>query len=144
MESKDLVNIIYFIIAISWFFISIFYKDKKNKKQTQTKKQPKPTIFDEVLEDFKKVLEEDSSNLPKTNKEEVKNQQPKLYENDIPEEVLAAQKRIEERKKSIKNIRKDKKEQHEDTGTLLNIGTIQHEDLQKMVIFTEIFKRPNF
>jgi uncharacterized protein YdiU (UPF0061 family) len=145
MEFNDLKNIFYFIIAILWFVFSIFNKDKKNKKQTQKqpKRIPQPNVFEEVLEDFKKALEEEKV-LPKAKTVEMKKNHPKLYENKIPDEVLAAQKRKEEREKSIKKTVNEKNEVHENNGTLLDIGTFQHDELQKMVIFTEIFKRPNF
>jgi hypothetical protein len=145
MEFNDLKNIFYFIIAILWFVFSIFNKDKKNKKQTQKqpKRIPQPNVFGEVLEDFKKALEEEKV-LPKAKTVEMKKNHPILYENKIPDEVLAAQKRKEEREKSIKKIINEKNELHENNGTLLDIGSFQHGELQKMVIFTEIFKRPNF
>lgn len=143
MEVNDLKNIFYFIVAILWFVFSIYNKNKKSKKEeTQPKKKPIPNIFEEVIKEFKKGIEEQVEPLPKN--EPVRKISKKLHEKEIPEEVLAAQKRKTEREMALKNSRNEKFEEPENEGDLLYIGSFQHNDLQKMVIFTEIFKRPNY
>lgn len=145
MEVNDLKNIFYFIVAILWFVFSIYNKNKKSKKEeTQPKKKPIPNIFEEVIKEFKKGIEEQVEPLPKN--EPVRKISKKLHKHkkEIPEEVLAAQKRKTEREMALKNSRNEKFEEPENEGTLLDISSFKHNDLQKMVIFTEIFKRPNY
>ena len=143
MEVNDLKNIFYFIVAILWFVFSIYNKNKKSKKEeTQPKKKPIPNIFEEVIKEFKKGIEEQVEPLPKN--EPVRKISKKLHKKEIPEEVLAAQKRKTEREMALKNSRNEKFEEPENEGALLDIGSFQHNDLQKMVIFTEILKRPNY
>ncbi len=92
MEVNDLKNIFYFIVAILWFVFSIYNKNKKSKKEeTQPKKKPIPNIFEEVIKEFKKGIEEQVEPLPKN--EPVRKISKKLHKKEIPEEVLAAQKR---------------------------------------------------
>lgn len=143
MEVNDLKNIFYFIVAILWFVFSIYNKNKKSKKEeTQPKKKPIPNIFEEVIKEFKKGIEEQVEPAPKT--EPVRKISKKHHKKEIPEEVLAAQKRKTEREMALKNSRNEKFEESENQGALLDASSFQHNELQKMVIFTEIFKRPNY
>lgn len=147
MEVIDIKNLFYFIVAIIWFVVSVFNKNRKSKKEeVKPKKKPIPNIFEEVVKEFKKGIEEqvapETAPLPKV--QPIKKTIKKPFKKEIPEEVLAAQKRKVEREMALKNSRNEKFEEPENESTLLDRGYFQHNDLQKMVIFTEIFKRPNF
>lgn len=147
MEVNDIKNIFFFIIGILWFVFSVYIhnKNKNNKKaKSRPKQKPAPNIFEEGVKEFKKGKEEVSppteipTTLP-TNKT-IK----KTYKNEIPEEFFAAQKRKIQREKAMKASRNEKFKELENERVLLDSFDFQQADLQKMVIFTEIFKRPNF
>jgi hypothetical protein len=147
MEVIDIKNLFYFIVAIIWFVVSIYNKNRKSKKEeVKPKKKPIPNIFEEVVREFKKGIEEQVApeTTPQTKSQAIKKTVKKPLKKEIPEEVLAAQKRKADRELALKNSRNEKFEETENEGALLDRGYFQHDDLQKMVIFTEIFKRPNY
>lgn len=147
MEVNDIKNLFYFIIAIIWFVVSIYNKNQKSKKEeVKPQKKPIPNIFEEIVKEFKKEIEEQRSPEadPQPKPQALNKTVKKPLKKEIPEEVLAAQKRKVEREMALKNSRNEKFEDPENDDTLLDAGYFQHTDLQKMVIFTEIFNRPNF
>lgn len=143
MENIHFKNLIYFVVAIIWFLVSLYAnKQTKKKIEAKPKKKTKPTLFDEISEEIKKNIEAEkkAKSIPpqKQRNTELQNTQ------QIPEEVLMAEKRKMEREKTLKNEIDRKQSATQNQRELAESAYFQHEDLQKMVIFTEIFKRPNF
>lgn len=144
MELTDLKNIFYFIVAILWFVFSTYNKNRKaNKQEVPLPKKTKPNIFEEVVKEFKKGFEDQTETVT-SKSEKIKKVSPKDLKKEIPEEVIAAEKRKQQRETTLKNSINEKNEKPEIKGALLGECCYEYNELQKMVIFTEIFKRPNF
>jgi hypothetical protein len=142
MDVLDLKNLFYFIVAIIWFVASIYKKRNKDKSSQKPAKKAKPSpveVLDDAMRQFKQQLEQ-----PQTTEIKQKKKKPvkTSYQSDVPEEVLAIERRKKERLKAKKEEILPEKEDAKYEGALLENLDSQYSDLQKMVIFTEIFKRP--
>lgn len=144
MDKKDIENIVYFIIAIIWFVFSTI-KSQKNKaaKQKQIKKKKTP-VFEEIILETKTDEQNSATTAKSSDFSTSKRKKLSNISNEIPEEVLAAQQRKIERQKKQKQITKINQAEPEFESTLLDEISNQYNDLQKMVIFTEILQKPNY
>lgn len=144
MEVDEIKNIFYFIIAALWFVFSVYINNKTKKNKSQPKHKPAPNIFEEAVKEFKKAIEEvsNSTQMPETLTAKIATK--RIDKNEIPDEVLTAQKRKIQRESALKELRNEKFDEPKNESTLLHSHDFQQTDLQKMVIFTEIFKRPNY
>ncbi|MFN4233913.1 MAG: hypothetical protein ACK4IK_03805 [Bacteroidia bacterium] len=144
MDKKDIENIVYFIIAIIWFVFSTI-KSQKNKaaKQKQIKKKKTP-VFEEIIPETKKDKQNTAASVKSTDFYTSKRKKLGDITNEIPEEVLAAQQRKLERQKKQNQTTKINQGEPEFESTLLGKISNQYNDLQKMVIFTEILQKPKY
>jgi hypothetical protein len=135
---------VYLIGVIIWLAVTFFKKFNPNDKKSENtnKRKTNPVdVFEETIREFKEQLE-----IPQ--KVEVKTKtlkaQKTMLKNEVPEEVLAAERRKKERLKHQKAKNYFENNDQNNQGALLDSLDFQHSDLQKMVIFTEILKRPQY